>query len=65
MYRKGRDVKLISIDDEFQSGDLVWLETPLNPTGESRFINNPEVKQEYLITAFSQKYQSLCRQGEP
>ncbi|KAJ7638721.1 pyridoxal phosphate-dependent transferase [Roridomyces roridus] len=30
--------KVIGIDDEFQSGDLCWLETPLNPTGESRDI---------------------------
>lgn len=30
------DVQVISIDDEFQPGDLCWLETPLNPTGESR-----------------------------
>ncbi|KAJ3376683.1 hypothetical protein HDU84_009604, partial [Entophlyctis sp. JEL0112] len=25
---------LIDIDDELEEGDLVWLETPLNPTGE-------------------------------
>ncbi|KAJ7254430.1 cystathionine gamma-synthase [Mycena rebaudengoi] len=31
-------VKVISIDDEFQPGDVCWLETPLNPTGESRDI---------------------------
>jgi len=31
-------VKLIKFDDDFQSGDLCWLETPLNPTGESRDI---------------------------
>ncbi|KAJ7179222.1 Cys/Met metabolism PLP-dependent enzyme-domain-containing protein [Mycena filopes] len=32
------DVKLIKLDDDFQRGDLCWLETPLNPTGESRDI---------------------------
>ncbi|KAJ7699987.1 Cys/Met metabolism PLP-dependent enzyme-domain-containing protein [Mycena rosella] len=32
------DVQIISLDDEFKSGDLCWLETPLNPTGESRDI---------------------------
>ncbi|KAF7352873.1 hypothetical protein MVEN_01254400 [Mycena venus] len=39
VYRKvAPDVKIIQLDDEFQSGDLCWLETPLNPTGESRDI---------------------------
>ncbi|KAJ7179897.1 Cys/Met metabolism PLP-dependent enzyme-domain-containing protein [Mycena crocata] len=32
------DVKVIKLEDDFQNGDLVWLETPLNPTGESRDI---------------------------
>ncbi|KAJ7129785.1 cystathionine gamma-synthase [Mycena epipterygia] len=32
------DVKIIQLDDEFQNGDLCWLETPINPTGESRDI---------------------------
>lgn len=38
VYRKskGAEVQVISIDDDFQPGDLCWLETPLNPTGESR-----------------------------
>ncbi|CAG7848362.1 Uncharacterized trans-sulfuration enzyme C23A1.14c [Serendipita indica DSM 11827] len=31
-------VKMIDLDDEYQAGDLVWLETPLNPTGEVRDI---------------------------
>lgn len=35
---KGVDVQVIGIDDPFQPGDLCWLETPLNPTGESRDI---------------------------
>ncbi|RDB21935.1 hypothetical protein Hypma_011084 [Hypsizygus marmoreus] len=35
---KGADVQVIDLDDEYQEGDLVWLETPLNPTGESRDI---------------------------
>ena len=35
--RSSRDpVKVIGIDDEFQPGDICWLETPLNPTGEAR-----------------------------
>ncbi|KAF9227840.1 cystathionine gamma-synthase [Gyrodon lividus] len=40
VYLKGRLEKtpLISLDDEYQEGDLCWLETPLNPTGESRQV---------------------------
>ncbi|KAF9006477.1 cystathionine gamma-synthase [Cyathus striatus] len=40
VYKKSRDAKLemIDLDDEYQPGDLCWLETPLNPTGESRDI---------------------------
>jgi len=35
---KGTKVPLIGIDDEFEEGDVLWLETPLNPTGEVRNI---------------------------
>ncbi|KAI5123419.1 hypothetical protein M0805_006124 [Coniferiporia weirii] len=38
VYRKDRSVKVIGIDDDFEEGTLCWLETPLNPTGESRNI---------------------------
>jgi len=40
VYRKfkGPEFQVIDINDEFQAGDLCWLETPLNPTGESRDI---------------------------
>ncbi|KAJ7047467.1 Cys/Met metabolism PLP-dependent enzyme-domain-containing protein [Mycena alexandri] len=34
------EVKIIKLDDDFESGDLCWLETPLNPTGESRSIQH-------------------------
>ncbi|KAI0654776.1 cystathionine gamma-synthase [Cubamyces menziesii] len=39
-YKRSRNAELpvIGIDDEFQAGDLCWLETPLNPTGEARDI---------------------------
>ncbi|EEB96462.1 hypothetical protein MPER_04401 [Moniliophthora perniciosa FA553] len=39
-YQKSKDVELpvIDLDDEFQPGDICWLETPVNPTGESRDI---------------------------
>ena len=32
------NLEVIDIDDEFQDGDLCWIETPVNPTGESRNI---------------------------
>jgi cystathionine beta-lyase/cystathionine gamma-synthase len=40
VYIRGRSDKtaIIDLDDEYQEGDLCWLETPLNPTGESRDI---------------------------
>jgi hypothetical protein len=31
------DLVFIELDDEYEEGDLCWLETPLNPTGESRY----------------------------
>lgn len=37
VYQKTRpEVEVIDIDAEYKPGDLCWLETPLNPTGESR-----------------------------
>jgi hypothetical protein len=38
LFNRCRDgnMQITDIDDEFQEGDLCWLETPLNPTGESR-----------------------------
>ncbi|EGO21042.1 hypothetical protein SERLADRAFT_452185 [Serpula lacrymans var. lacrymans S7.9] len=40
VYAKNRfePTPIIGIDDEFQEGDLCWIETPINPTGESRDI---------------------------
>ncbi|WFD31691.1 cystathionine gamma-synthase [Malassezia sp. CBS 17886] len=55
LYSRGRDVKVIDLDDEYPSSQgppvadgskyhtgatLVWLETPLNPTGEARDIEH-------------------------
>jgi cystathionine beta-lyase/cystathionine gamma-synthase len=34
----GNKLQVIDIDDQFQEGDLCWLETPLNPIGVSRDI---------------------------
>lgn len=33
---RGAPVPLIGLEDDFQEGDLAWVETPLNPTGEAR-----------------------------
>jgi hypothetical protein len=33
---KGVDMEVIGLDEEYQPGDVCWLETPVNPTGESR-----------------------------
>ncbi|KAJ4466493.1 Cys/Met metabolism PLP-dependent enzyme-domain-containing protein [Lentinula aciculospora] len=40
IYKKCRDItiEVIDLDDEFKPGDLCWVETPVNPTGESRDI---------------------------
>jgi len=32
------NLEVIDMDDEFRDGDLCWIETPVNPTGESRSI---------------------------
>lgn len=32
------NLEVIDIDDEFRDGDVCWIETPMNPTGESRNI---------------------------
>ena len=39
VYKKSRGVtlELIDLEAEYREGDLCWLETPLNPTGESRW----------------------------
>ncbi len=39
VYKRSRtaDIEIIGIDDEYKPGDLCWLETPLNPTGEARY----------------------------
>ncbi|KAH8118390.1 cystathionine gamma-synthase [Phellopilus nigrolimitatus] len=38
VYKKSKNVKIISLDEDFEEGTLCWVETPLNPTGESRNI---------------------------
>ncbi|CEL54760.1 hypothetical protein RSOLAG1IB_07294 [Rhizoctonia solani AG-1 IB] len=41
VYKKTRpDLELIDIDDEFRQGDICWIETPLNPTGEARNLRH-------------------------
>ncbi|EPQ28561.1 uncharacterized protein PFL1_03865 [Pseudozyma flocculosa PF-1] len=48
LYSRGRDVKVIDLDAEYprfapekqrDGGLLVWVETPLNPTGEARDLS--------------------------
>lgn len=40
VFQKSRpDLKLIDLDDEYNAGDMVWFETPVNPSGESRFVS--------------------------
>lgn len=34
------NLEVIDIDDEFRDRDLCWIETPVNPTGESRSIQH-------------------------
>ncbi|QRV87718.1 Cys/Met metabolism PLP-dependent enzyme [Ceratobasidium sp. AG-Ba] len=37
VYKKTKpELKIIDIDDTFEKGDVCWVETPLNPTGEAR-----------------------------
>ncbi|EKM80374.1 hypothetical protein AGABI1DRAFT_73517 [Agaricus bisporus var. burnettii JB137-S8] len=39
MYQKSRsDAEVIDLDADYKPGDLCWLETPVNPYGESRDI---------------------------
>jgi hypothetical protein len=35
---RGGNLEVIDTDDEFRDGDVCWIETPVNPTGESRNI---------------------------
>ncbi|CAE6498763.1 unnamed protein product [Rhizoctonia solani] len=39
VYKKTHpDLELVDVDDDFKPGDICWVETPLNPTGEARNI---------------------------
>ncbi|KAF9519055.1 hypothetical protein BS47DRAFT_1370885 [Hydnum rufescens UP504] len=40
LYRRGAPIDVVGIDDPLQSGDLLWVETPLNPSGEARNIKH-------------------------
>jgi hypothetical protein len=35
---KGSPIEIIDLDAAYQPGDLCWLETPVNPTGDSRYV---------------------------
>lgn len=34
-YKRSNNVEVLDIDAELQKGDLLWVESPLNPTGET------------------------------
>jgi cystathionine gamma-synthase len=38
IYKLSREngIEVIDLDADYQEGDICWLETPLNPTGEAR-----------------------------
>jgi len=40
VYCKSNSVSIIDLDDEYRTGDVCWVETPLNPTGEARNIQH-------------------------
>lgn len=40
LLRHFRPQSVIDLDDEYQEGDLAWVETPLNPTGEARNLKH-------------------------
>ncbi|KAF8309216.1 cystathionine gamma-synthase [Clavulina sp. PMI_390] len=42
--------EVIDIDDKLQEGDLLWVETPLNPTGEARNLEH-YVQQAHAVGA--------------
>ena len=46
---RGGNLEVIDIDDEFREGDVCWIETPMNPTGESRNIQYYADKVRFLL----------------
>ncbi|KAG8899027.1 hypothetical protein FRC00_002018, partial [Tulasnella sp. 408] len=38
--RRDPNLTIIDLDDDYQEGDLAWVETPLNPTGEARNLKH-------------------------
>ena len=65
VYKRSKDVdlELISLDDDFKPGDLCWLETPLNPTGEARYVDTL-FQDDSRINNPNQGHQILCGQGQ-
>ena len=61
VYKKSRmaNMQVISLEDDYQQGDLVWVETPLNPTGESRSIKYYADKV-HKHTAPSLWFEDMC-----
>lgn len=42
VYEEARyaPIPRLDLDDEYRQGDIVWLETPINPTGEALDIQH-------------------------
>ncbi|KAG9051026.1 hypothetical protein FS837_000134 [Tulasnella sp. UAMH 9824] len=38
--RRDPNLAIIDLDDDYQEGDLAWVESPLNPTGEARNLKH-------------------------
>ena len=46
MYKtaSGSDLQVVDLDADLEAGDLCWVETPVNPTGEARDIQHYTTK---------------------
>lgn len=55
VYKQSRDVDvpIVDLDDDFLEGDIAWVETPLNPTGEARNIKLYADKVPEFLAAIS------------
>lgn len=68
IYKRIRgDLEVIGLDDEYKPGDVCWLETPLNPTGEARdiqyYADKVNVPIEFPYLSNCQRWPSGSRSG--
>lgn len=58
-----RTVPLVPLDASFEPGDLCWLETPVNPTGEARYdskhANTPSLTLDSDIQHYADKIHAV------